>query len=199
MARTAILLLAAGASSRMRGADKLLQEVDGAPVLRRQAEAALRTGADVTVCLAADRPDREAALRGLTLRRLVVKDAGEGMAASIRAGAASLPDDIAGAVILPADMPEIDAADIAAVLAAFDAAGRDRIARGTSESGVPGHPVVFPARLLPRLRLLSGDDGARGLVRLEKPIMVPLPGRHALTDLDTPEDWAAWRAGRHRP
>ncbi|PJE36025.1 nucleotidyltransferase family protein, partial [Pseudooceanicola lipolyticus] len=27
--------------------------------------------------------------------------------------------------------------------------------------------------------------------------LVPLPGQRARADLDTPEDWAAWRA-RHR-
>jgi hypothetical protein len=26
--------------------------------------------------------------------------------------------------------------------------------------------------------------------------LITLPARHAVTDLDTPEDWAAWRAAR---
>ena len=39
-----ILLLAAGASARMRGVDKLLQEVDGAALLRVMARRAAKAG-----------------------------------------------------------------------------------------------------------------------------------------------------------
>ena len=38
-----ILILAAGASSRMRGADKLLQPIDGIPQIARIAKAAIAT------------------------------------------------------------------------------------------------------------------------------------------------------------
>ena len=44
-----IVILAAGASSRMRGRDKLLELVDGVALLRRQVERALNTGAKVFV------------------------------------------------------------------------------------------------------------------------------------------------------
>ena len=46
MSRIAGLLLAAGASSRMKGADKLLVEIDGQTLLRRTANAML--SADIT-------------------------------------------------------------------------------------------------------------------------------------------------------
>mgnify|MGYP006184317219 CR=1 FL=1 len=49
---------------------------------------------------------------------------------------------------------------------------------------------------------LSGsDEGARSvLVRHRARLrLVPLPGHHATTDLDTPEDWAAWRAAQAKP
>ncbi|NBR54129.1 MAG: nucleotidyltransferase family protein, partial [Rhodobacteraceae bacterium] len=41
---TPILILAAGKSSRMRGRDKHLEEIDGVPLLRRLALAALALG-----------------------------------------------------------------------------------------------------------------------------------------------------------
>ncbi len=180
----------------MRGADKLLQAVDGVTVLRRQAEAALAAGADVVACLAPDRPERREALAGLDLRCVTVADAVRGMSASIRAGVAALPEGCTGVMILPADMPEIDADDLRAVLAAFDTAGRDRVARGASQDGTPGHPVLFPSRLFAALSGLTGDAGARSVLRGEDVVLVSLPGCHALVDLDTPEDWAAWRASR---
>ena len=191
----AILLLAAGTSTRMRGSDKLLQVVGGQPVLRRQAQAALATGASVVVALPTDRPARLAALQGLSVQKVRVADAREGMAASIRAGVAALPEGVAGVAILPADMPEITARDLATVLTAFRAHG-DRIVRGAAQSGAAGHPVVFPARLFAALLALKGDQGARQVLRGEDIVSVPLPGTHALTDLDTPEAWAAWLAAR---
>lgn len=195
MAEVAILLLAAGGSTRMRGADKLLQMVDGMAVLRRQANAALATGAPVFVAMAPDRPARLRALQGVATQHVSVLDSAEGMGASIRAGVAKLPPGLAGVVIVPADMPELTAEDFGAVLAAFRRAP-ETVVRGASADGVPGHPVVFPARLFPALSALRGDEGARGVLKGEDVRLCPLPFAHALTDLDTPEDWAAWQAAR---
>ena len=83
------LVLAAGASSRMRGRDKLLEPVDGAPVLRRTVLAALGSGADRTVVVVPpDAGARRVALEGLEADVVEAPDCAEGMAASLRAGLA---------------------------------------------------------------------------------------------------------------
>lgn len=192
-----ILLPAAGASSRMRGADKLVQPVGGQPLLARQARAALATGAPVIVTLPPPdhpfSPARLAAIGGLALARLEVAGAAEGMAASIRTAVAALPAATTGLLILLPDLPELDTEDLQRLLAAHEAAP-GTICRATAEDGTPGHPVLFPARLFPALAGLHGDQGARAALAGERPLPVPLPGRRATRDLDTPEDWAAWRA-----
>lgn len=191
--RVVILIAAAGGSRRMRGGDKLMEEVGGIPLLRRQVLAALASGARVVVTLPPDRPARAKVLDGLGAEVAVLPDAAEGMAASLRHGAR-----VAGGalMVLPADMPEIDTADLLAVLAAH-AAAPDAILRGASGE-TAGHPVLFPADLRADLAQLAGDEGARSVLARHRDRVqrVPLPGRHALTDLDTPEDWAAWRATR---
>jgi molybdenum cofactor cytidylyltransferase len=198
-----ILILAAGASSRMRGGDKLLEQVDGVPQLARIARAALATGARVLVALAVDRPARLAALDGLAVVPVMVPDAAEGMAASIRAGVARI-DGAAGLMVLPADMPELQAGDLAAVIAGF-ASDPDRIWRGAAMDGRAGHPVMFPARDFAALAALRGDAGARALVQGQGARLIALPDQRALIDLDTPEAWADWRAnaastrGPHAP
>lgn len=193
-----ILILAAGASRRMRGGDKLLEPVDGRPLLRAQAEAAVATGAPVFVTLPAESSGRDAALKGLDLSPIVVADAWAGMAASLRAGLAALPADAVAAMIVLADMPEITAADLDALLAAFRADTAAPILRATGADGTPGHPVIFPADLFGELAELSGDRGARAIIAAhpERLKLFSLPERHALTDLNTPEAWAAWRAAR---
>ena len=195
MPEPAILILAAGAASRMRGADKLLEPVDGVPLLTRIARAALATGLPVTVALAPDRPARRAALNGLAVTPVTVPDPGLGMAASLVAGLAAMPPG--PVMLLLADLPEITAEDLRAVLQAA-ATAPQLIHRGTAADGTPGHPVLFPPWARAEMAALQGDEGARGLLRrhADRVRPVPLPGRHATTDLDTPEDWAAFRALR---
>ncbi|MCA3487931.1 MAG: nucleotidyltransferase family protein [Rhodobacter sp.] len=195
MTPPAILLLAAGSSSRMRGADKLMEPVEGVPLLLRQARVALATGAPVIVTLPLDRPARNAALAGLDLMTVPVPDAAQGLSASIRAGVRA-----AGArpvLVLLADLPEITTDDLSRLLARH-AAISDLILHGTAADGTPGHPVLFPVWALPGLAVLTGDSGARDLLRQhrDRTEFIALPARHAVTDLDTPEDWAAWRAAR---
>ncbi len=152
----------------------------------------------MAVTLPPDRPARNAALDGLAVERLEVPDAASGMAASLRRGAArAAQGDWSGLMVLPADMPEMTTEALMDMLAAFGTDPR-RIWRGQSADGTPGHPAIFPRDLWPELAMLSGDTGGSPVIRAhpERVGRVTLPGRMALTDLDTPEDWAAWRNER---
>lgn len=195
MTHPAILILGAGGSTRMAPRDKLTEAVGGQPLLRRQALRALATDAPVSVVLPPDRPARLAALDGLAVQIVTAKDAALGMAASLKAGIAALPPGTTGALILPADMPGIDTDDLRLFLTRF-AANPSRILRGATATGQEGHPALFPAELFPALLALSGDEGARSVLRAhrDRVDLIALPGDHAILDLDTPEDWAAYRA-----
>ncbi len=184
-----IALLAAGGSSRMRGGDKLLETIGGTALLRLLAIRALVAGWPVAVTLPPGQSPRRAALRGLPLDLLDVPDAATGMAASFRRLSALQ----APLLVMLADMPEIETADLRRLIAAH-AAAPDRVVRATAASGRGGQPVLFPARLVPALAGLAGDEGARRLLAGEEVVAVPLPGDRAVTDLDTPEAWAEWRA-----
>lgn len=186
----AILVLAAGASSRMRGEDKLLRPVDGIPLILRAVRAACAVSGDVVVVLPPD-PARRAWLGDLPARLVEVK--ARAMSASIAAGVAACPP---GAVALHlADMPEIGAAELQTVSDAWRA-GTAPILRAASAGGRPGHPVVFDAAFRDALMALSGDAGARDLLAREQVELLRLAGRRALVDLDTPEAWAIWEAER---
>jgi CTP:molybdopterin cytidylyltransferase MocA len=185
--------------------DKLMEPVEGMPLLRRQALSAVTAGRDGPVIVTlppADSPRhaaRSAAVADLPVTALVVDGADEGMSASLRAVRGHL-DGLAGLMILPADMPEINAGDLRLLATAFHAAG-DAILRAASADGRPGHPVVLPARCFPALADLRGDAGARDILRAEGDAvrLVRLGGQRALIDLDTPVDWDAWRAGEFQP
>ncbi|MHC0052915.1 nucleotidyltransferase family protein [Actibacterium sp. D379-3] len=195
MTTVAILVLAAGASRRMRGADKLLQPVDGVPLLRRQAMAAQATGAPVFVALPDAAGPRRAALDGLDVSIVAVARAAEGMAHSLCAGVAAMPATVAAMMVVPADMPDLTANDFAHLISQFRDDPDVPLLRATSSGGVPGHPVLFPRRVFAALSRLTDDTGARSVLDAHRAALrlVPLPDRRAITDLDTPEDWAAWR------
>lgn len=196
MSGTTILLLAAGRATRMRGADKMLEPVPGpfgdVPLLRAMAQRCLRAG-PTRVVLGPGQAARKGLLEDLDVE---VREApeGAGMAASIVSGTEGLDGPV---LVVLADMPDVTAADLH-LLIALSAHAPDAILRAAAEDGTPGHPVLFPAALLPDLRDLTGDTGARDVLRRHEALvhLVPLKGTRALTDLDTPEDWAAWRAGR---
>ena len=198
MTHPAILILAAGSAARMRGTDKLLEPVSGQPLLRRQAEMALSLVPHVIVTHRNPDPERLAALHGLTLHLVPVMDAAEGMAASLRAGAAkAMALNARGLMILPGDMPDLTRDDLARLIAAFDQ-DPENIHRAAAADGQPGHPVLLPRDLIPELSQLTGDGGAKSMLARHSPRirLHPMPDDHALTDLDTPEEWAAWRASR---
>jgi CTP:molybdopterin cytidylyltransferase MocA len=189
-----ILILAAGRGTRMRGADKLLEDVAGVPLLRHLAQTALTLGRPVIVTLPRDAaPARRAALNGLAVHIAEVSDPDAGMAASLVAGIASLPRGCTGAMLLLGDMPEITGEDMKRLAKAFDDAGGGIVLRGGTADGTAGHPVVFPAALFAALAGLKGDRGAGRLLADREVTLVPLPGDHAIRDLDTPEDWKKWR------
>jgi molybdenum cofactor cytidylyltransferase len=192
-ASAAILILAAGQSRRMRGADKMLEDIDGQPLIRRQAEVALAAGLPVWVALPPDRPLRRAALRGLAVTLVEVPDAAKGLSFSIKAGNAAVPADMA-MILWLADLPEITREDLGRLARAAQVAPT-AIIRATTAAGRPGHPIVFPPALRTELAALKGDYGARDVLKQYSAatVFVPLPANRALTDLDTPEDWAAWR------
>ena len=189
-----ILLFAAGSSSRMKGRDKLLEWIGDETLLKRSARRAVATGLPVIALLPPPPTPRAAELDGLVGTRVTVPDASDGMSRSIAAGLGALPDSALGAMMVMADMPDLETGDLLTLASRFDALGGDTVVRAAGADGTPGSPALVPRRLFAALRSLDGDTGGRDVLTREAQDILPLPGRHALTDLDTPEDWAAWRA-----
>lgn len=189
----ALLILAAGSSSRMQGRDKLLEPIDGRPLLMRVIDTAQATGNSVYVTLPEGKNARRSLIADRDIQIIDVTDADSGMSASLRAWAASKPAQDTNVMIILADMPDLTTGDLTTLLSAFAKNHGNAIIRATSADGKPGHPIIFPNRLIPQIAKLTGDQGARSLLTAEDVIQVPLPNEHATTDLDTPEQWEHWR------
>jgi CTP:molybdopterin cytidylyltransferase MocA len=181
----------------MGGTDKLLEPLADAPILRHVLRMALACSNDVLVTLPSDGPfagGRNDATADLGVRRILVPDASEGMAASLRAGVRAATG-AAGLMVLLPDMPEIEIADIRAMISDFLTAPSIPL-RAATQDGRPGHPVIFPQSRFSELSRLQGDTGGRSVFDGHPPRLHPLAGQRALVDLDTPEAWQAWRAAK---
>lgn len=196
-----ILILAAGASRRMNGRDKLLMDVGGDCLLHHVVSRAVATGHPVLVTLPVGDLARRNALAGLDVQIISVKDADQGMGRSLSAGLRAVSFEQAGLLVALADMPNITTDDYISIINNFESNPNANIHRAAHHDGTKGNPVLLPKWALQELGTLNEDAGARHLLRqyADKVCLVPLPDDHATTDLDTPEDWAAWHAQRKKP
>lgn len=187
--KVAGLILAAGMSARM-GRNKLLAEIGGEPMVRRVAAAALATGAlsPVSVVLGHEREAVRRALAGLPLDFVDNPDFASGLSSSLRRGLASLPEPAEGALILLGDMPLIGPETLARLVAAFDPASGRAICVPVCQ-GRRGNPVLLGRRFFPEIARLSGDTGARNLIRRHEDCLaeVEVADPAIFLDIDTPD------------
>jgi molybdenum cofactor cytidylyltransferase len=182
------ILLAAGSATRMR-TDKLQLRYKGQRVIDRAVApfVASRLIDEVVVVV---RPDFRLSLDDPKCRVVVNADHREGMATSLRAGVSAAKETADAFVVSLADMPELSAEIIAAVLEAFCRSGKPILV--PVYQGCHGHPVVFGRSCREDLLRLHGDVGARLMIR-EHPELVeyfPTQDRAVVYDVDTAEDVA---------
>ncbi len=190
-----LLLLAAGASRRMGGKDKLLRLAQDEPLLRRVAGQLVQSRCErLLVALPPQHDARRAALDGIAAQIVETPDWQEGMAASIRALMQAVSPDTDAVVLALADMPDVTAEHVDALIEAFAPHRGHEICRACDAAGNAGHPVLFGRRFFEPLAALAGDAGARSLLIQWRDFVmpVPTPGHGATTDLDTPDDWESW-------
>ena len=182
----AAILLAAGASTRL-GTAKQLIEVDGVSLLRRAAEALLATSPHVlVVVLGHDPAALQARIADLPLQCVVAHGHAEGLAASLRAGLATLPAACEGALVALTDQPALDAWHLRALRDQWRAAPERACA--SAYAGVLGVPALLPRGWFADLARLRGDIGARRLLRERAGDVLAIDAPALAHDIDTPGD-----------
>lgn len=189
----AAIVLAAGRSQRFGAENKLLHPLNGVPLVRHTVEHVAEAGlGQVVVVTGHDADDVERALQGLCVKCVRNATPWAGMGTSLAVGANAIGDDMQAVMIMLGDMPALKGETLVRILDGFDPAGGQDIAIPYYD-GKRGHPVTFGAKYLPRLRALTGDQGAKALLR-EVPeriraVQVTDPG--IVMDVDTPGDLPA--------
>ena len=189
----AAIVLAAGAGRRF-GGGKLLAPWAGGALLDGALTAAFAAPVGrVILVTGADRQGVEAAARGFAERagrRLTIvqaEDHDEGMGASLRRAAAELQDNCAGVFVFLGDMPRVPHGVLQPLAEAVRGGAP---AAAPSFKGQRGHPVVVGSALIPQLRGLRGDEGARAILKQlgDRLALVEAPDDGVLFDVDQPED-----------
>jgi molybdenum cofactor cytidylyltransferase len=190
----AAVVLAAGLSRRM-GRPKLLEDLDGEPVIRRTVQQVVDAGLrSITVVVAAaQRAAFACALEGLPVRIVANPRPEEGQSSSLRIGVASLPSGTSASLIVLGDQPRLPAEVIPKLLQA--AAEGSAAIVAPRYGGARGNPVLFRAAVFPELAALSGDQGARSVIDRDPRRLQYVEVSDAMPqDIDTPEDLARLRA-----
>lgn len=189
--KTAAIILAAGASTRL-GQPKQLISLGSETLLERAVRTAMDAGCyPVVVVLGAD-AERVRAGCDLGEAAVAANDAWlEGMASSIRTGLTTVQSTLqeigaesqtAGVVLMTCDQPAVTADHLRALAASGQITASEY-------SGRRGVPAYFPALSFAALTQLTGDSGARELLRTARTIPLPL----GELDIDTPQALAEAR------
>ncbi|MGE3877131.1 MAG: NTP transferase domain-containing protein [Parvibaculaceae bacterium] len=186
--RIAGILLAAGKSTRM-GSNKLLNLISGKPMIRHSAEALLASSAEpVVVVTGHERGRVEEALMGLDVKLIDNPAFATGLASSLKAGLAAVPQDAEGVVVALGDMPLVAGRHVNRLIAAFSPAEHRTIIVPV-HGGERGNPVLWGREYFREMLSLEGDRGAKSLMDKHEDHIAEVAMRSdaVLADFDTPE------------
>jgi molybdenum cofactor cytidylyltransferase len=184
---TAAIILAAGASTRL-GQPKQLAVLSGETLLARAARVAHEADCSPILVVLGAEANRIRTACPLPNATIIHNEQWhEGMASSIRAGITALQnltlqDAPAGAILMTCDQPAVTSDHLRALASSGDLTA-------SAYAGRHAVPAYFPASSFAALARLTGDSGARDLLRGAPTIPLHL----GALDIDTPEALAEAR------
>lgn len=188
MAEIPILLLAAGASSRMGRAKALLPWGEGT-LIEHQVNTLLKIS-NVVLVILGHQPDQILpVLKKYPVRVSVNQHWKEGMGSSIAHGIGQLKKEspeAAGVLITQLDQPLITSAHFDKMLSVYLPESRQIIV-SQSPAGWQGVPVLFDRMYFKELQELNGEGGAQRIFRSRLQAVKVVESEDILEDMDTPE------------
>jgi molybdenum cofactor cytidylyltransferase len=177
----AAIVLAAGRSSRL-GRPKQLLPLQGEPLLRFTLQRILTTSLDAVYVVVGHHADEIAdAISDLPVKIVHNPDAAQGQSTSVlaglRAAATANPEAV---MFLLGDQPLVDPDVVNRLIARWQET-RMGVVAPRYASGPGRNPIIFDRTVFPELMTLTGDVGAREIVRAHQ-----ARGDISLVDVDAP-------------
>ncbi len=161
LANIGAVVLAAGVGSRS-GRDKLLAEVeDGVPLFLKAVNAAISSNASPVFVITGYRHEElEEYLENVDVNIIYNPAYRSGIKTSIALGLKSIPSFCEGALILPADMPNITAEDINKLIKSFKRGEEKQLCMFTHH-GIKSNPVIWSSALFERADIVPEESQLR--------------------------------------
>jgi len=194
--KLAVLILAAGKSSRL-GQAKQLINYQHQPLIRHQIDKGLSVSSDVYCVLGHQADVMVESISNCKVKIVINENWQEGMSSSIAEGVKALSDDIDAVMILLVDQWQVSSSELKLLKDKFITNCRQGtlesiiVASKPSQQGKSiGPPVIFPCCYFSQLSQLTGHQGAKPLLIQYKEHIEHVELASAFVDLDTPEDLA---------
>lgn len=183
------VLLAAGQGKRFDASGKLNKLMQPLPSgLTVAGTSAINMLSVLPATLAVISPNADslaALLMSAGCELTVCLDAQKGLASSLLHALQHTSGDCSGWIIALADMPFVQPETIAAIVQAMQSGAGIAV---PSFLGQRGNPVGFSRQYLPQLLALTGDQGARALLKTFPVTEVAVKDAGILKDIDVPTD-----------
>jgi molybdenum cofactor cytidylyltransferase len=184
----AIILLAAGSSSRM-GQSKQQLPIYGKSLLAYSAEIAMKSDvAKVIVVLGSEEEAHRKILKDLSVDIVVNSKWQTGMGSSLKAGLKHIINNnpkTEAAIVMVCDQPLLTSDHINSLIQKYRKTNALLVA--SSYSNTNGVPALFSHKLFDDILNLSDEHGAKKIIQQYPVETIDLP--EGTIDLDTPEDY----------
>lgn len=194
-----IVVLAAGASSRM-GESKQLLRFEGETLLKRAVRTALESGCrPVIVVLGSNADALQKEIEETGALASFNRAWAEGMSSSIRCGLQALDEAALGkheaVILMLCDQPLVTSGLLRLMVDAYQSSGASVVASEyeAGEGRTLGVPALFSRALFPELMELRGAEGARRIIKRHATKATIIAAPAAAFDVDTPDDYRALR------
>jgi molybdenum cofactor cytidylyltransferase len=189
MKNIAIILLAAGSSSRF-GEPKQLIKFNGKSLINNALSAALAVNKNIIVVLGANENSVKKEIENKTVKILFNKDWEEGMASSIRCGLSFLIKENASndaVIFMVCDQPFVTSSLIKKFMVAYEETNKPIVA--SAYNNTTGTPVLFDKIFFNELLALQGKHGAKKIISQHMDSTTTITFPSGEIDIDTKEDY----------
>lgn len=184
--KTAILILAAGSSSRM-GKPKQLLTFKNTTLLGNAIEQAKNSKADSVFCVLGANVDIiQESISNYKIQTIFNPNFKDGLSSSIVSGIHQLKNNFEKILIILADQPYITSENLNQLLKASEENTSKIIAAAYDDKA--GVPAVFPKNYFQQLLNLQGDKGAKFFLEKHSSEIIKMKITN-LVDIDTSEDY----------
>lgn len=184
----AILILAAGGSTRMKATKQLLP-IHNNTMLGITIERALKSKASKVFCvLGANSEEVRESIEEYSVKIILNSEFNKGLSSSIIKGVESIiPYSFEAVLVLLADQPNVDIEYINTLMDNSKKHPKHIIA--SNYSGSYGVPAIFPSKFFNQLLQLQGDRGAKIFLNSNLKTVIGIDAKDQLIDIDTKEDY----------